>query len=432
MISKIIPISIISLIILICQSCSGGKNTGENNSFETAKKGSLEILVEAEAFFDSNSEFQMETANSGNQIMSTQVGGWLAFDVNIPVAGRYTSQVHLSSVSSQSCWIEDYFDNKDNRTYNITGTMLCNRSSGDTDFFTLSKDGSPLNAGLHKMKLHVDSGEVKIDWLKFILLKEHQETPMVYTQNMKGSEWVVVWADEFNDTGLPDTSKWTYDIGNWGWGNFELQYYTEARAENTRIENGNLIIEARKNDMENPWTSTRITTRGKESFLYGKIAFRAKVPAEKGNWAAGWTLGDSYIDELSWPYCGELDILESVGYEINDTTGNGKNHASVHCGAYYFKKGNQRTGILDVDDMKDQFHTYSLEWFPDSIKAYVDDHQYFSYYDTSTDLSWPYNKPQNIILNLAMGGGWGGALGMNENITSQELIIDYVRVYELK
>ena len=284
MISKIIPISIISLIILICQSCSGGKNTGENNPSVTDEKGSLEILVEAEDFFDSNGEFQMETVNSGNQIMSTQVGGWLAFDVNIPVAGRYISQVHLSSVSSQSCWIEDYFDNKDNRTYNITGTMLFNRSSGDTDFFTLSKDGSPLNAGLHKMKLHVDSGEVKIDWLKFILLKEHQETPMVYTQNMKGSEWVVVWADEFNDTGLPDTSKWTYDIGNWGWGNFELQYYTEARAENTRIEDGNLIIEARKNDMENPWTSTRITTRGKESFLYGKIAFTL---AQSKRWLPG-------------------------------------------------------------------------------------------------------------------------------------------------
>ena len=432
MIRKLAPISIIPLLILICQSCSDGKKTGKNDSFETTEKGSLEILVEAEDFFDSNGEFQMETLKSGNQIMSTQVGGWLAFDVNIPVAGRYTSQVHLSSGSSQSCWIEDYFDNKDNRTYNITGTIPCNRSSNDTAFFTLSKDGSPLNSGLHKMKLHVDSGEIKIDWIKFILLREHQETPRAYTQNMKGSEWAVVWSDEFNDTGLPDTSKWIYDIGNWGWGNFELQYYTEARPENTRIEDGNLIIEARKNDMENPWTSARITTRGKESFLYGKIEIRAKVPVERGNWAAGWTLGDSYIDELSWPYCGEIDILESVGYEIDDSTGKGKAHASVHCSAYYFKKGNQHTAILDVDDMKDQFHTYTLEWFPDSIKAYVDDYHYFSYYDTSTDLSWPFNKPQNIILNLAMGGGWGGAQGMDESVTSQKFIIDYVRIYELQ
>ena len=82
--------------------------------------------------------------------------------------------------------------------------------------------------------------------------------------------------------------------------------------------------------------------------------------------------------------------------------------------------------------MKDQFHTYTLEWFPDSIKAYVDDYHYFSYYDTSTDLSWPFNKPQNIILNLAMGGGWGGAQGMDESVTSQKFIIDYVRVYELQ
>jgi len=432
MIRKLVTISIISLLIIICQSCTGGKKPGKNNSFEAGEKESLEILVEAEDFFDSSGEFQMETSKSGNQIMSTQVAGWLAFEVNIPVAGRYTSQVHLSCGSSQSCWIEDYFDNTDNRTYNITGTIPCNRSSNDTNFITLSKDGSPLNSGLHKMKLHVDSGEIKIDWIKFILLKEHQETTMLYTQNMKGSEWVVVWSDEFNDSGMVDTSKWIYDIGNWGWGNFELQYYTEARHENTRIEDGNLIIEARKNDMGNPWTSARITTRGKESFLYGKIEIRGKVPVEKGNWAAGWTLGDSYIDELSWPYCGEIDILECVGYEINDTTGKGKAHASVHCSAYYFKKGNQRTAILDIENMKDQFHTYTVEWFPDSLKAYIDDHLYFSYYDTSTDLSWPFNKPQNLILNLAMGGGWGGARGMNENITSQELIIDYIRVYELQ
>ena len=431
MIRKLVLISIISLMIIVLHSCSGGKKPGENSSSETEEKSSVEILVEAEDFIDSAGEFQMEKTKSGEEIMSTQVGGWLAFDVNIPVAGRYTSQVRLSSCSSQSCWIEDYFDNNDNRTYNITGNMQCNESSIDTNFITLSKDGSPLNSGLHKMKLHVDSGEVKIDWIKFILLKEHQETPIVYTQNMEGSEWVVVWSDEFDNTGLLDTSKWIYDIGNWGWGNFELQYYTEARRENARIEDGNLIIEARKNDMGNPWTSARITTRGKETFLYGKIEIRGKVPVEKGNWAAGWTLGDNYIDELSWPYCGEIDILECVGYEINDTTGKGKAHASVHCGAYYFKKGNQRTAILDIENMKDQFHTYTVEWFPDSIKAYIDDHLYFSYYDTSTDLSWPFNKPQNLILNLAMGGGWGGARGMNENITTQELIIDYVRVYEL-
>ena len=230
---------------------------------------------------------------------------------------------------------------------------------------------------------------------------------------------------------MPDTSKWNYDIGDWGWGNNELQYYTENRAENARLVDGNLIIEAIK-DQEGDWTSARLTTRGKVSFLYGRIEFRAKVPLHRGNWAAGWTLGDEYVDEKSWPYCGEIDILESVGYEINDTTGDGTAHASAHCGAYYFKLGNQPTGILEVENMNNDFHIYAVDWTPNGIVASVDGHPYFTYDDISTDLSWPFNKPQNIILNLAMGGGWGGLKGMDESVKSQQFIVDYVRVYKRK
>ena len=281
------------------------------------------------------------------------------------------------------------------------------------------------------MKFHADSGGIRIDWIKFTLIKEHLPTPQVLTQNASGSEWAVVWSDEFEDEGQPDTSKWTYDIGNWGWGNSELQYYTEARPENARIEDGMLIIEAHKDDLDEAWTSARLTTRGKTSFLYGKIEFRAKVPVQRGNWAAGWTLGDAYIDELSWPYCGEIDIMESVGYEMDDETGDGTAHASVHCRAYYFKLGNHHTSVIPVKNMNAEFHTYAVEWLPDGIKAYVDDIHYFSYQDTTDSMTWPFDQPQNIILNLAMGGGWGGLMGMDENMTSQRIIIDYVRVYEL-
>ena len=167
----------------------------------------------------------------------------------------------------------------------------------------------------------------------------------------------LIWSDEFEGEGIPDTKKWTFDIGDWGWGNNELQYYTENRVENARVENGNLIIEARKNDMDSKWTSARLTTRGKVSFLYGRIEFRAKVPTNRGNWAAGWTLGDDYVDEISWPYCGEIDILESVGFEMDDITGDGEAHASTHNGAYYFKLGNHQTGIIDVKNMNKEFHT---------------------------------------------------------------------------
>jgi beta-glucanase (GH16 family) len=227
--------------------------------------------------------------------------------------------------------------------------------------------------------------------------------------------------------------RWfNFDFGNWGWGNNELQYYTENRSENARIEDGILVIEARKNDMGQDWTSTRMTTRGKVSFLYGKIEFRAKVPREKGNWAAGWTLGDDYVDEKSWPYSGEIDIMESVGYEVDNETGDGIAHSTVHTPAYYFKINNQISSTIDVKNIAGEFHTYAVEWTPTEIRGYVNGEQYYVYDKTANELEWPFNKPQNIILNLAMGGGWGGAQGMDESVTSQKLLIDYIRVYGKK
>jgi beta-glucanase (GH16 family) len=166
------------------------------------------------------------------------------------------------------------------------------------------------------------------------------------------------------------------------------------------------------------------------AFTYGRIEFRAMVPAEKGNWSAGWTLGDNYVDELSWPFCGEIDILESVGYQMDNATGNGTAHASAHSGAYYFKLGNQPTATTAVENMNNAFHTYAVDWTPDSITASVDGTTYFAYRDTSTPLSWPFDQAQNIILNLTMGGGWGALEGMDETVTTQKMTIDYVRVYE--
>jgi beta-glucanase (GH16 family) len=241
----------------------------------------------------------------------------------------------------------------------------------------------------------------------------------------------LVWSDEFNGTGLPDTTKWSYNIGNWGWGNNEPQYYTEYRTENARQEDGNLIIEAHKNDLDEPWTSARLTTQGQASFLYGKVEFRAKVPVGRGTWSAGWLLGDSYEDELSWPYCGEIDVLECVGYEIDDETGDGLNHATCHTRAYYFKQDNQIGSEKIVKAMNNTFHTYAIEWYPDVIYGLVDGERYYTYDKNKDELEWPFFNPQNIILNLAVGGGWGGAKGIDESWESHQFIIDYVRVYEL-
>jgi len=404
-----------SLVLILGSSCTS--NNGEESDGTT-------VRIEAEAF----------SAGSSEKIVVVPADSSMAFEVSITVPGRYQAQVHLASDSDSvvSCWIEDYYDNKDGRQYNITGSMVYDGSIMQNEFTTLHKDGSPLNAGIHKMKLHVNGGIAEVDWIQFDLLKKHQITPEVLTQNTTGEDWVVAWSDEFETDGLPDTAKWTYDIGNWGWGNNELQYYTEGRSENARIEDGNLIIEAHKGDMGEKWTSARLTTRGKTSFIYGRMEFRARVPVNRGNWAAGWTLGDAYVDELSWPYCGEIDIMESVGFELDDESGDGLAHASIHCGAYYFKLNNQPTSITPVKDMNEEYHIYAVEWTPEYIKGFVDEVHYFTYEDTSDTLTWPYNEPQNLILNLAMGGGWGGAQGMDETMSSQRIVIDYVRVYELQ
>lgn len=406
-------------------SCGQSKKAKDEIKTTVTKNNSTEIKVEAESFVSSSEKF--EIIKEDNTSVNATSEGWIALDVAVKVAGRYKSEIQFSSNGNDvSFWIEDYIDNTDERTYNITGNMLANSA----EFSSVSRDGSPLNVGIHKMKVHFN-GAVNIDYIKFTLIKEHEVTPQNLTQQTTGKEWKVVWADEFEGTEV-DTTKWTYDIGNWGWGNFEPQYYTKNRKENARVEDGNLIIEARKNDMGEEWTSARLTTRGKTSFTYGRIEFRAKVPAEKGNWAAGWTLGDDYVDEKSWPYCGEIDILESVGYEMDDESGNGLAHASVHTKAYYFKIGNQKTFTVDVEKMNTEFHIYAVEWTPEKIIGFVDDKEYFFYENEGAADGWPFDKPQNIILNLAMGGGWGGAQGMHETITSQKMIIDYVRVLELR
>lgn len=420
----------IYLVILAALAVACSSTTKEATSESNVATGSPKVekvVIEAETFTESSDNFAI--GGGDVSFVNMPEAGWLAFDVDINVTGRYNVTVFAqSSAEGSTVWLEDFYDNEDGRTYNITGNLFVKNSDA---FLEEGVDGSPLKKGLHKMKLQSSDGNVKVDRIELTLMREHQITPVTFTQSMEGDEWSLVWSDEFDGTEI-DTSKWVYDIGNWGWGNNELQYYTENRKENARVEDGNLVIEARKNDMDQEWTSARLTTRGKETFLYGKIEFRATVPREKGNWAAAWTLGDAYVDESSWPYCGEIDILESVGYEVDNETGDGIAHATVHTPAYYFKINNQISSVKDIENIAGEFHTYSVQWTPEEVRGYVDGEEYYLYDKNANELEWPFDQPQNIILNLAMGGGWGGAQGMDTTVVSQKFILDYVRVYELK
>jgi beta-glucanase (GH16 family) len=425
-------VTALTFVFILLASCTSTQQNRKNQA-DLSKPDSCSIVIKAGDFINSKSEEIVKIDENNTSYVKTSKGGWLEYKLKVTETGRYKIRLYgtTSDSSDVACWIEDYVDNKDGRTYNISGNMMLKKATVNGIENVVEKDGSPIDSGLHMIRLHYDTGAVSFNKICFDLLRKHKSSPLVLTQKTVGKDWKLVWSDEFEGTGQPDTTKWTFDIGNWGWGNNELEYYTVNRLENARQEDGNLIIEARKDDGVYPWSSARLTTRGKESFLYGKIEFRAKVPSGRGTWAAGWLLGDNYRDEMSWPYCGEIDVLENVGYEMDPKTGDGKTHASVHCGAYYFKLNNQPTSIIDVKNMNNEYHIYSMEWLPGGISIFIDGKKYFDYNDTSNDLTWPFNKPQNLIINLAIGGGWGGAKGIDPEMKSAKFILDYVRVYEL-
>lgn len=381
-----------------------------------------EVVVAASFAPTSRASGPIEPSSGGIRLAFD--AGWIEFEVEVSIAGRYRCELVTADgpAEASSAWVEDRVENPDGRTYDITAAMSLPAGGGRA-----TKDGSPLDAGVHRMRLHHAGGATTVRSLRFFLMREHELTPTTLVQRTDGDEWALVWSDEFDGTGLPDPARWTFDVGDWGWGNREPQYYTEARTENARQQNGHLVIEARPDDLGHAWTSARLTTRGKASFLYGRIEIRARVPATDGTWAAGWLLGDAYRDEVSWPYCGEIDVMEAVGREIDDRTGDGVNHASCHTRAFYFKQGNHISSTTRVADMRDTFHDYAVEWDRGEVRMYVDGAHYYTYDKTGSSHSWPFDRPQNLVLNLAMGGGMGGAIA--DGAGPQQLVFDHVRVY---
>ena len=248
--------------------------------------------------------------------------------------------------------------------------------------------------------------------------------------------WKLVWSDEFDKPGQPDANKWDYEVGYIR--NRELQYYTHARAENARVEGGHLVIEGRKERYPIPaadakkarratrrktadYTAASLVTKGKADWLYGRIEVRAKLPRGRGVWPAIWMLGTN-ISKINWPACGEVDIMEFVGHTPN------KVHANVH----YRKAGKHASkgGPITVKKPFDDFHVYAVEWTAKGMDFFFDRKKYFTF-----DLAHaadkgvnPFHKPQYLLINLALGGSWGGE--MDDTVLPQKYLIDYVRVYQ--
>ncbi|MFN2099790.1 family 16 glycosylhydrolase [Altererythrobacter sp. MF3-039] len=242
----------------------------------------------------------------------------------------------------------------------------------------------------------------------------------------------LVWSDEFNDGERPDPQRWAYDTHRnaHGWYNDELQYYAANRIENARLENGRLIIQAhhetlldRSDHGGQEYSSARLFTQGRAAWTYGFYEIRAKLPCARGTWPAIWLLPED--PDVKWPVGGEIDIMEHVGYDP------GVIHHSVHTKAFNFDKGTQRTASHELETACRAFHRYQLLWTPEVLLFGVDDAPKFAFRkQRSGNSRWPFDKPMHLILNIAVGGKWGGRKGVDEESLPASMEIDHVRVYQ--
>jgi beta-glucanase (GH16 family) len=257
--------------------------------------------------------------------------------------------------------------------------------------------------------------------------------PAIDETGGKPAGFQLVWSDEFDKDGFPNPVHWAYEVGRnrTGWANEELQYYAAGRRENSRVENGELIIEARREGTRQfadnggqSYTSARMVTKGLRAWTYGFFEIRAKIPCGRGSWPAIWMLGAT--PGIDWPATGEIDIMEHVGFDP------GIVHATVHTKAYNHGIGTQRSAQVSIPDACTSFHRYQLTWTPDQIVIGRDDRNYFRF---QRELKggrnvWPFDAPQFLLLNVAVGGTWGGQRGVDDTIFPVRMEIDYVRVYQ--
>lgn len=236
------------------------------------------------------------------------------------------------------------------------------------------------------------------------------------TSKTDEKNWKLVWSDEFNYSGLPDSTKWGYDVGYIA--NNELQYYTRRRLENSIVTDGNLLIIGRKELFNNSsYTSARLITDGKNSWTYGKVEARMKLPTGQGIWPAFWMLGQN-IHSVGWPACGEIDIMEHIN-----------NEELLHGTLHWFNDKHVSSGGVTLCDVT-KFHNYSIEWDKISVRLFLDGNKYYEVnIKDNINSTEEFHKPHFIILNLAIGGDWPKNPDMT-TVFPDTVFVDYVRVYQ--
>lgn len=337
---------------------------------------------------------------------------WLAFNgLSIPANGSYTVRLRVASPSGATASVDL------NSGTIVLGDFAIPATGGWQNWTTVTRTVN-INAGNYSLGVFARTAGWNFNWIEIV-------------SNTTGR--TLVWSDEFNSI---SSSNWTFETGGGGWGNNELQFYTggqNAFIQNDNSAGGNvLVIEARRENPANyncwygscTYTSSRMITRGKRSFQYGRIEARMKLPQTQGIWPAFWMLGNSMGVTAEWPAAGEIDIMEHVGYEPTVT------HGALHGPGY---SGNTPfTGTHYLPHSADAaYHVYAIEWTANDISWYVDNTRFYtiSRATVQTRGNWVYDQPFWILLNVAVGGNWPGSPN-GGSVFPQRLYVDYVRVYQ--
>lgn len=302
-----------------------------------------------------------------------------------------------------------------NHATQTRGTMMNFSDGGFMGYYIGQSSYEILSITANRMVVRaVMGGNASLAWYHIFTTTKPTQNPTTPDKDYTN----LVWSDEFNTDGAPDASKWVYDLGRGdnGWGNNEKQNYTNS-STNVIVQGGNLKITAKKEASGGAdYSSARLKSEGKYKFTYGKVEVRAKLPIGGGTWPAIWMLGANYATN-AWPACGELDIMEHVGNSQNVI--HGTLHYPGHSG------GTANTGSKTIANVSTEFHIYKTIWSPETVKIYVDDELIHS---VPNDASLPFNKDFFLILNVAMGGNFGG--NIDAAFTQSSMEIDYVRVYQ--
>jgi beta-glucanase (GH16 family)/glycerophosphoryl diester phosphodiesterase len=304
-------------------------------------------------------------------------------------------------------------------------------TGADYHYSFYQKDGWIENA--HQLGLTVNAWTVntapEMQWLlahqvEYITTNEPELLFEVLKKTPLATGWKLRWSDEFNDAGLALTKNWSYDVGGKGWGNNELQYYTDADTSNAKVIKGNLNITALKAAKDkNEYTSARLVTKNKFDFKYGRVEVRAMLPKGRGLWPAIWALPTEW-KYGNWPKSGEIDIMEHVGYEPDSIYG------TVHTEKFNHTINTHVGKALKINPY-DGYHVYAVEWFKDKIDFFIDDQKYLTFKNNGKGSAyWPFDQDFHIILNMAVGGNWGGKKGVDDSIFPATMKVDYVRVYQ--